>query len=101
MKPNNIINYCTNKKNHLEFALSKKKISKLNQQEAINERSRTFTAGTLKGQLSTFPSVRAPQISYIAQYPADFLASTPYRILHRICIGKFKPKKQQKNNSDN
>ena len=56
--------------------------------------TRTFTAGMLKGQFSTFPSVRAPQISYIAQYPADFFASTPHRILYRICIGKFKPNKK-------
>ena len=28
----------------------------------------TFTDGDGKGQFSTFPSVRAPQMSYIAQY---------------------------------
>lgn len=36
----------------------------------------TFTDEELKGQLSTFPSLRVPQMSYMARYPSECLCLT-------------------------
>ena len=90
-----IINHpATNIKYNKSLPFSPKKIK-------IDTTQVTLTAGMLKGQFSTFPSLRAPQISYIAQYPADCLPSTLQRT-NRICIGKFNKRKEfQRNSKEN